>query len=101
MDRIKKLFRSELSFRVFIVLQVISLLYLFYYDVTRRGSWDFLPSYSGSFSRIWKLYRWDWDLFRGIWWDRGNNFIALTCLFGPYVSTKAFEWIKEASDNEK
>lgn len=85
-EKMRGLFVREKAWRIFVVLQLSGLAGLFILDVANT-SWSILPRparYSGIV----------WDLFDSSHYTRhSTNWYALAFIFGPFIATKAFDWV--------
>lgn len=89
-QKVRRQFSTELTWRLFVSLQVSGVLTLIFLDLT-DGSWSVLP-YS-SYGRI------TWDLLNNSYWTyHRQNWLAAICLVAPFVVTKAIDWIASARD---
>lgn len=90
-QRLRRQFVAEWTWRLFVSLQVLGISILIYLDFTDQ-SWSVLPSDSYS-------YGFSWQLFESFYWKTYHkNWLAAICLVGPYVVAKAIDWIVSARD---
>lgn len=93
---IRKVFRNEEEWRIFIVLQVVGILLVMYVDITNVHYWDFLPEIIDHRNK----FSFSWDLFRQKYWTRNQeNWFALAGMIGPFLITKAVTWVRAAKSN--
>lgn len=90
-QKFRRLFAAEWTWRLFVSLQVLGILSVIYLDITSSG-WSVWPSY---------LYnRFSWDLLESRYWTGGydghRNWLVVIGLVGPFVVTKAIDWIASA-----
>jgi hypothetical protein len=88
-----KVFPSEKAWRIFVVLQIVAIVVLVYVDITNMRRWDLLPEFL-THSRRWEFR---WDFLESRFWSRyPYNWLAVTTIFGPALSTAAYSWISAA-----
>lgn len=97
LQKFRGLFKYELAWRAFIILQCVGILTITYLEI-RVWNWSIFPEFPRN---RWENLR--WDLFNSSHWKRTtNNWIALLSIFGPLFFSKALDWLlssKTSSDS--
>ena len=87
-SKFAKQFISPEQWRLFLVLQVVGLVFAVFIDATSRL--DLFPEHRYGW------YRWNWDLFTARHYAKSAPWFFLLGIFGPFVSIKTFNWIRGA-----
>jgi hypothetical protein len=103
MGKLRSIFKTEWVYRLFIVLQAIGIAGIIYLEISSR--WSILPEYN---ARKYDIHTkreygpyFNWDIIKSRYWTRNHeNWIALLCLLGPFLSTKSIDWILDSKHKE-
>lgn len=80
LQKIKNHFKTEMLFRIFIVLQILAIIFFIYYELSNNYSWNLFE-----------------DFFNTRYWTRKvDNWVFLLTFLAPYFSIKAIIWIKSS-----
>jgi hypothetical protein len=81
------LFKNQWTWRLFLVLQAAGIIGIIYLTVTNDDFWNLLPH-----EHIYTEDVWDF-LNSKFWTEYHENWFALAFLIGPFLLSKAMDWI--------
>ena len=91
---LRKKYTYELVWRLFLAMQTIGFLFVFYLSIiTVEKNWSLFPELD--------LHSFYWSLLDSDYWvDDKHNWIALLCFCGPYLLTRTIDWILSAKPTD-
>jgi len=92
----RSLFKNEWTWRLFLVLQIAGLIGIIYLILTNDDRWNLFPHQHFYTDDS------DWDFLNSRYWtEYHENWFTLVFLVGPFLLTKATDWIFVAKRKNK
>lgn len=86
--KFRSLFKNEWTWRLFLVLQVVGIIGIVYLALTNDDRWNLFPH-----EHIYTDDS-DWDILNSRYWtEYHENWFAAAFLVGPFLLSKATDWI--------
>jgi hypothetical protein len=87
-SKFRSLFKNEWTWRLFLVLQIVGIIGIIYLALTDDDHWNLFPHE--------QIYTDDpdWDFLNSRFWtEHHGNWFAMAFLIGPFLLSKATDWI--------